>query len=258
MRLVIALFVSLLVAGSAVAADIAKGPAVVEGTVTQYQNQINRADVLVVSIIQATFSDQGPTWAAAFGGADLVYDPLGAYGDLTGYNLILVDTADMWWSYAFAADEAVWESYHTAGGCVWVVGQDYLYSRLSQAGFPQTVLGMVSASEDIAWDTTTIEWSGAPGSPLDGMAGTTYACFASNGFFTDDVTAATQYLADWVDELGAGGSAGCVGTDAGLSTLEFGCDAQVGAVAAAIYGFCGGPIPTEETSWGQIKSMYNN
>ena len=257
MRLVIALFVCLLVAGSAVAADIAKGPAVVEGTVTQYQNQNNRADVLVVSIIQATFSDQGPTWVGAFGAADLVYDPMGAYGDLTGYNLILVDTSDMWWSYSYAADEAVWQSYHTAGGCVWVVGQDYLYSRGYQTGFPMTVLGMVGALEDVAANTTTITWEGAPGGPLDGMTGTTYACFAANGFYSDDVTPATQGLADWVDELGAGGSAGCVSVKAGLSTLEFGCDAQVGAVAAAIYGACGGVIPTEETSWGQIKSMYN-
>jgi hypothetical protein len=257
MRLVIALFVCLLVAGSAVAADIAKGPAVVEGTVTQYQNQYNRADVLVVSIIQGTFTDEGPTWVGGFGAADLVYDPMGAYGDLSGYTLMLVDTSDMWWSYSYAADEAVWASFHTAGGCVWVVGQDYLYSRGSQAGFPMTVLGMLGATEDVALNTTTIEWYGTAGGPIENLFGTTYACFAANGFYSDDVTPATQGLAEWVDELGGGGQAGCVATRAGLSTLEFGCDSQVGAVAGAIYGACGGVIPTENTSWGQIKSMYN-
>jgi hypothetical protein len=245
------------VAGSAVAADIAKGPEVVEGTVTAYENQINRADVLVVSIIQGTFSDMGPTWVAAFGAADLVYDPMGSYGDLSGYVVILVDTADMWWAYAFAADEAVWTSYHDAGGCVWVVGQDYLYSRGSQAGFPQTVLGMVSATEDMAWDSTTIEWFGTAGGPFDGMSGTIIACFASNGFFSDDVVPATQGIAEWVDETGAGGEAGCVGTEAGLSTLEFACDAVVTQVALIIYTFCGGGgTPVQESSWGQIKSLY--
>jgi len=254
MRVVIALLASLLLVGSAVAADIAKGPNVVEGTPTVYQNTLTRADFLVVSIIQGTFTDMGPTWVTALGSADLMYDPAGVYPDLSGYQMILVDTADMWWSYSFAADESAWTTYHANGGCVFVVGQDYLYSRGSTAGFPMTVLGMASVSQDVAYDTTTIEWYGV--GILDGLSGVLTACFASNGFFSDNVTPAEAGIAEWSDEMGAGGEAGCTAANAGLSTIEFGCGPDVAAVAAAFVGHCGGVIPTENTSWGQIKSIF--
>jgi hypothetical protein len=210
----------------------------------------------VVSIIQATFSDMGPTWQTAFGAADLIYDPNGSYPDLSGYSVILVDTSDMWWSFDFAADEAVWTSYHADGGCVWVVGQDYLYSRGYITGFPMTVLGLAGVTQDVAWSTTLIDWEGDAGGPLDGLVGQIPACFAANGFFTDDVAPATQGLAYWSDETGMAGEAGCVGTGAGLSTLEFACGGDVGAVAARFFEFCGGPVPVEESSWGHIKALY--
>lgn len=257
MRVVLALFAILLLAGSAGAADIARGPAVVEGQYTPHQNVLNRGDALVVSIIQATFTDLGPTWQGALGNADLIYDPNGSYPDLSPYTLILVDTSDMWWTYTFTGDEAVWTSFHDAGNCVWVVGQDYLYSRGFWTGFPQTVLGLASVVEDVANNSTLIDWAGSAGGIVDGMVGTISACFASNGFYTDNVTPATIGVADWTDEFGMGGQAGCQAVDAGLSTLEFGCGPDVGAVAAAIRTYCGGTTPTNNASWGQIKQMFH-
>ena len=259
MRIAIVALAALVLAGSAMAADVCKGPAVVEGVPTVHQDQIGtRSDALVVSIIQGTFTDQGPTWQAALGNSDLIYDPAGSYPDLSPYSLLLVDTADMWWTYSFTADENVWTTFHTNGGCVWVVGQDYLYARGSATGFPMTVLGLASVVQDVANNSTMIDWNGTAGGIVSGQSGSIVACFASNGFFTDDVTPATQGVATWSDEIGAMGQAGCQSVKAGLSTLEFGCDASSVALAAAgIRAMCGGtPIPAERTSWGQIKNLY--
>lgn len=257
MRIALVLMACLALAGTAAAADIAKGPAFVEGEYTDYNDNVTgRSTILVVSIIQGTFTDQGPTWAAALGGADLIYDPMGAYPDLSGYTMMLVDTADMWWTYDFGPDEAVWAGFVDDGNCCFVVGQDYFYSRGYYTGFPMDYLGLASVVEDVALGTSYMEWYGNPGGILDGLSDAMFACFEANGFYTDSVTPAVEGIAEWFDETGAGGEAGCLGNLAGFSAVEFACGAAVTDVAGRLIEFCGGVIPTEETSWGQIKNDF--
>jgi len=248
----------LVAAGPLIAGErLPKSPLPGERTTTTRPDRIGEdEDVVVVSILQETFTDQGPAWAAAFGGADLLYDPAGSYPDLSGYDLLLADTSDLWWQYSFAADEEAWVGFHAQGGCVWVVGQDYLFSRGSCSGFPQEILGLESAVDDAAWDADSISWSGAADGPFEGLAGTVTDCFAANGLFADDVTPAGHGIAVWTDDLGVSGEAGCIGNRAGLSTLEFACGSELAAVAGAILTACRTLVPVRETSWGRVKVMY--
>jgi hypothetical protein len=256
---IVTLFASNVLGGSILAADICKGPGVVESQYSQHQSTLDRSDALVVSIIQGVFTDLGPTWRAALGYSDLIYDPEGVYPDLSPYSILLVDTSDMWWTYSFAADEAVWTSFHDGGRCVFVIGQDYLYARGDVTGFPQTVLGLSEVRQDVAMNSWIIDWSGTPGGMLDGTSGSVLACFAGNGFYTDDVTPRIWGMAEWTDELGASGQAGCTASQAGLSTLEFGCGGDVGVVAESIRAQCAccpPPVPVMPATWGRVKQSF--
>lgn len=263
MRVAFVLVAALMLAGSAMAADVAKGPEYIEGTVVEYTDSYSRGDVLIVNVLAATFTDLSPVYSAAFAAngktADVVYDPAGVWPDMSGYTTCLISTSDNWWdSYDYTGDFAAAGSYVDGGGCLWVIGQDFLYSSGVYGGliFAQTYLGLAGVVEDINFgDDSPLEWFGTAGGPLDGMTSAMLPCFASNPWFTDDVTPATQGLADWATLLGSG-QGGCV-TDFStmFSVIEFGCDAPMinDVVGALLEGVCGGVIPVEESSWGTIK-----
>jgi hypothetical protein len=263
MRVAFVLVAALLLAGSAMAADIAKGPEYVEGTVVDYTDSYSRGDVLIVSIIAGTFTDVAPVYASAFAAngktADTVYDPAGAWPDMSGYTTCLISTSDNWWdSYDYTGDFAAAGSYVDGGGCLWVVGQDFIYGSALYGGlaFAQSYLGVASVVEDVNYnDPDPLEWFGTAGGPLDGMYAAMMPCFASNPWFTDDVTPAGQGLADWSSTLGSGQAGSVSGFNTMFSAVEFGCDPTTinDVVGALLEGVCGGVIPVEDGSWGSIK-----
>ncbi len=268
MRFVLVLLALAVIAAPTLAADIAKlNDVYVEGVVTNHQNNIdaeNPGPALVVSIIAGTFTDLAPTYAAALGAAgetpvDLLYDPMGAWPPVGGYHYIQVTTSDLWWSgYFLASDESVLASYIDGGGCMTLVGQDYLYQRGFYTGFPMTHLGLGSAFEDANFGDTFIDYFGTAGGPIDGIVGSAAACFAANPYFTDDITPAVQGLVTWSSATWGPAEGGCVMGQAGLSTVEFGCDAaNINAVVAGLLTLCGvPPDATEETSWGHLKGLF--
>jgi len=266
MRIALVLLAAALIVTPAIGADIAKGPNVVEGIYTDYQDNIgNRADVLVVSVIAGTFTDLGPTWVGGFVtagySADLIYDPYGAWPPVAGYLCVMVDHSDNWWSgYWIAADEAVLASYQDGGGCVFLVGQDFLYARGGYAGYPANYLGIAGALEDANYnDSSQLDWQGTTGGPIDGLAGSMVPCFDGvNPWFTDEIYPASQGLVAWASALYGPAEGGSVNVTlkGAFSAVEFGCG-PTGEVAAGIMGnLCGGIIPTQDTSWGQVKSLF--
>lgn len=232
-----------MLAAPAIGADIAKGPDVVDGVVTPHQNVIgNRSDVLVVSVIAGTFTDLGPTWVGAFNGAgysaDLIYDPAGSWPALSGYACVMVDHSDNWWSgYWVDADESVLASYQDGAGCVFLVGQDFLYARGGYAGWPANYLGIAGASEDANYDDSgTLEWQGTSLGPLDGLAGSLVPCFWSNPWFTDEIDPVSQGLVTWSSPLYGPAEGGSTNSSryGAFSSVEFACGGQATDVALAI------------------------
>jgi hypothetical protein len=263
MRVAFVLVAALLLAGSAMAADVAKGPEYIEGTVVEYTDSNSRGDVLIVNLIDGTFTDQSPVYASAFAAngktADVVYDPAGAWPDMSGYTTVLVSSSDMWWGYSFGwtADLAAAGSYIDGGGCLWLVGQDFLYSAAGEGmAFAMNYLGLASVVEDVNYnDEGPLEWFGTAGGPLDGLYAAMVPCFASNPWFTDDVTPVGQGLCDWSSSLGSGQGGSVTDFYTMFSVVEFACDPTTinDVVGALLEGVCGGVIPVEESSWGTIK-----
>jgi hypothetical protein len=268
MRVVLVLLAVLLIAGTAVARDMAKNDQVIEGVYTPHSNQMdaeNPGSALVASIIAGTFTDLGPAYRSALQAAgenpvDLVYDPMGNWPALAGYNSVTVTASDLWWSgYFLASDEQVLASYLDNDGCVFVIGQDYLYQRGSLAGFPTTHLGIAGAFEDANYnDPDTMNYDGTAGGPLEGISGSMLPCFTANPWFTDEIYPLTQGLVTWDTPLYGPAEGGSVFNKAVFSAVEFGCD-DAGALNAAVAGLlsvCGGVVATEDASWGQVKGLY--
>ncbi|MDP6796888.1 MAG: hypothetical protein QGG33_03600, partial [Candidatus Krumholzibacteria bacterium] len=139
-----------LFAVSAFAADIAKGPAVVDGKVTQYEDSINRGDCAVIAHIDGTFTDLTIPYSDALIAAgkspDIIYDPFGS-ADLSGYEGVVASAADLWWAYDFAGDEAAYAAFLDGGGALLFVGQDYIYSRGGIDGFPSDYMAILDVVE---------------------------------------------------------------------------------------------------------------
>lgn len=263
MRIALVLLAAAVIVTPALGADIAKGPNVVEGVYTQYQNSVgNRADALVVSVIEGVFTDVGPTWVGGFVAAgysaDLVYD---AVPSLAGYQCVLVDFSDNWWLTNWSGvDESTLAAYQDGGGCVFLVGQDFLYGRPGYAGYPANYLGIAGAYEDANYnDAGLLEWFGSTGGPIDGLSGSMYPCFSANPWFTDEIYPASQGFVTWISPLygpAEGGSVNATKKGA-FSTVEFGCGTQTGEVVAAVMtNLCGGIVPTKDASWGQVKGLF--
>ena len=213
----------------AFAADIAKDEDVyIEGVPGSYTDDYNRGNALVASIIQGTFTDVGPFFQTAMDShglnTDLIYDPWGVWPAMDDYVVACVSSADMWWSYTWAADEAVLSSYMDAGGKVVLVGQDYIYSRLGWAGFPSNYLGVCGVVEDVNNNAMSLYVDGVAGGPMDGAHYEFGACYASNNFYTDEITPCATGLALWTSELiSTPTEGGCSTPVAVFSTIGFGC-----------------------------------
>jgi hypothetical protein len=156
----------------------------------------------VASVIEGVFTDLGPAFQAALVNAgetaDLIYDPAGVWPDLSGYNEVLVTFSDNWWGTIWSpTDEDVLAAYLDAGGCVFIIGQDYLYFRGTNIGFPMDYLGVCDYVDDLNFGDTQVDWTGTAGGPLDGQSGTIFACYASNSFYTDQVFPCVQGLVEW-------------------------------------------------------------
>jgi hypothetical protein len=262
MRKVIVLLALTALAAAPVLAESVARNGNVAPVYTTYENDLGRGPGLVCSITEGTFTDLGPIFQVALTNAgytaDLIYDPLGVWPPLGGYDVVAVTTNDDWWSTPgfTAADEAILAAYLDTGGLVIFEGQDYLYMRGGFFGFPQTHLGVTGANEDLAYDDVNLQWFGTLGGPLDGQSQAIMACFASNGFFTDQIFPATQGLAEWISDsnpnLVEGGS---VVSNAIFSTIAMGCG-DLDTVIACDMAYLTGGTPVEDSSWGAIKGIY--
>ncbi|MBD3336177.1 MAG: hypothetical protein GF355_11740 [Candidatus Eisenbacteria bacterium] len=266
MRTALVLLTMMALVGTAFAADMARLPdVVVEGEDQGYQDQYgNRSDALIISILEGTFWDNSPVYTTAFANnglsADAIYDPSGGF-DPTTYQAVIYNTSDNWWGdyTGFSADTDLLGSYVDGGGCLAMVGQDMLYAFGAAAyGFTGTYCGLGDALEDANFSDTTMDWTGTTGGFLDGMAGAQTACFEANPYFTDDVYMTTQGVIMWTTETYGPAEGGS--QDAAIfSSVEFGCEPQTSLddIIGAMIEFCGGepPTATEQTTWGQIKTL---
>jgi hypothetical protein len=263
MRKVLALLAILTLVGTASAADVARGPEVVEGIPTDHQDDYRGTDVLIISVVVGVFTDLAPVYAGAFEAngwtASIVYDPMGVW-DPTDYDMVLLSTSDNWWSdYNYAPDFEVAGAYMDGGGCMVVVGQDFLYSSEIWGGlaFLMTYFGVDGVVQDVNFgDASAMQWFGNPGSILADISDVMLPCFMDNPWFTDDVIPSMQGIADWCTDL-ACGEGGSQTPFSMYSVVEFACGAVVKDVVLRWMDFCKPPTPTEETSWGQIKNLYH-
>jgi hypothetical protein len=266
MRIALWVFAILLLAGTAMAADVAKGPEVVEGIPQVYTDQyLSRADVLSINILEAVYTDFGPTYAASFTNnglaTDIIYDPSGVF-DPSNYQMVVYDSSDDWWTtYAagYALDLAVLGTYVDGGGCVMIVGQDFLYGGGAPAvNFVTTYCGYYDAVQDANWADVTMTWTATAGGFIEGLVGNQVACFVDNPYFTDDVYACAQGIIMWTTEYYGPAEGGCQDV-AIFSSVEFGCEpvASLDVILGRFIEFCGGvePTPTNNTTWGQIKAQ---
>ncbi len=258
MRFVLVLALSLALAGSAMATNIARD-GYYEGTYQDYTNQYRSGDYLVVSILEGTFTDLCGIYSDALGGASCIYDPEGNWGNPNDYAMIVYNTSDNWWtSYGgYGADLATAGSYMDAGGCLWISGQDFLYGGGAAAmNFVMDRMDVISVNQDVNFgDDTTLFWEGY--GPLAGMSGNMDPCYEGNPWFTDDVNTMSP-VAEWATLAGFWGEAGSWVENGFFTTVEFACDLMIGEVADAILeNVCDGePTPIDESTWGSIKNNW--
>lgn len=230
------------------------------GLVTTRENILGRSDYLVVSVTAGTFTDLGPAYVDALGGADLVYDPAGTLGaSIPGHHIVFVNTTDNWWGdgWDVTADEAALMAFLDGNGKLLFVGQDYIYFRGYYTGFPQYYLGVAGVTQDLASNDWSLDWTGTLGGALVGQAQSVLTCFAANGFYTDEIVPAFQGLVMWSSPsqpTPVEGGSEVIGRTI-FSTVEFAC----GELEPVIQGimthlwYCS---PVEAASWGRIKDMY--
>lgn len=266
MRIALVVFAILLMAGTAFAADMAKGPEYVEQIPQTYTDQyLSRADVLIVNILEAVFTDMSPAYSGAFTNngydSDIIYDPFGAF-DPAPYTIVLYSSAENWWSSytGYGSDLAILGSYIDGGGCVFAIGQDMLWGGGAPvASFVTTYCGVLDYVEDVNGGDTSLSWTGTAGGILEGLGGSQVAtCWtASPNYYTDDLYFVLQGVADWTSDTGYG--QGGSQDMAVFSVVEFACDAptDLDATVGRFVEFCGGsqPTPTQNTTWGQIKAQ---
>ncbi len=268
-RVIASLALVALAVAPVLAADIAKDPDVIyEGTFTSYSDHYgDRANALVVSVIEGVFTDLGPVYADALTSlgysVDLIYDPMGTWPDMSGYEFVVVDHSDDWWGTGWLVDqdEAALAAYLDSGcGGLLMVGQDYLYFRGTNMGFPMDYMGVCDYIDDVNYaDESMMYWDGAAGGPLEGLSDAMLPCFEANDWFTDDITPCTAGMAIWYTDVypGAyGGGSAEQATGGSFSCVEFGCGNVVADVLDALIDFLGGGSPAEEASWSSVKAMF--
>jgi len=243
------------------------------------------ADVLICLDIDANrgFADPTPLYADAFtaAGADIiatcqVETPGGTINfppDLTAQNypVVVVLTSDNWWSTPKnidPADESALASYLDGGGCLLFVGQDYMVGAHPAmgptSGFPRDYLGLAHCYQDVLWGETSATISGSPGWITEGlsMSLTASSVFTENDFYAD--------CADPVPDAGsaffyddAGQDGVVIYHDPGsFKTVWAGIELSAAptpsfhTVIDTIYNWFRGVSPVQESTWGEIKSLY--
>jgi hypothetical protein len=274
MKITVVVLAAMLLTSAAIADDIARSEdVIIEGVDHGYQNSYgDRADALIVSITEAVFTDNSAKYVTGFANGancgpsetDVIFDPFGAF-DPSTYLFVIYMTNDNWWtSYTgYTQDLQVLGSYIEGGGCVMVVGQDFLYSAGGYGGFAfvQTYCGLTSVIEDVNWADESMNWWGSGGFTTASAMGMV-PCWEANPYFTDHVTGTAQGVVEW-ESTSYGPAEGGSQADAIFSSVAFECADQdvVDLVVNEFCEFCGGgppppPTATERTSWGQIKSIY--
>ncbi len=264
MRIFTVLLAAFLMVGTAMAADIARGPEVVEGVDQGYVDQNNRGNVLIVNILEDMFTDVSGVYQTGLENmghtVNVIYDPMGDWGTTSDYDAIFFLSSDNWWtSYNYSADMATAAAYVDGGGCLFAIGQDMLYGGGAAVyNFVTSYCGVVDVIEDVVFPGYMMDWEGTVGGPLEGVSEPGYVpCFGSNDWYTDEVFPASQGVVTFtMTDPPYGPAEGGSLADALFSTVEFGCTNFPDSVIPALMEFCGGATPAEDASWGSIKGQF--
>jgi hypothetical protein len=248
----------------AFAADVARNEDIyIEGVPGSFTDDYGRGNALVASMLDGTFTDVGPFFRTALDAAgmstDIIYDPHGAWPPMDDYLTVLVSSADMWWPYDWAPDEAVLSSYMAGGGTCMLVGQDYLYSRGGFTGFPMDWLGVCGGNFDLNWDAMYLYTEGADGGPIPGLMIDIVACYGANLFFTDEIDPCDTGLAWWTSEqVTFPVEGGCSTPVSIFSTIGYGCAAQadINTLINDWLHWLQIATPAEQTTWGSVKGIF--
>jgi hypothetical protein len=256
------------------------------GPPPSYGSPLEVADVLVCIDIDANagFADLSIMYADAFvaaGATDIAFCAVEVSGgtinfppDVTAdnYPVVVVLTSENWWSVPQnidPADEAVLAAYLDTGGNLLFVGQDYMWGSHPAmgpcSGFPLDYLGLQTCYQDVFFPAETANISGSAGWLF---AGESYfldptTVFLDNPFYPDvaDPTP-TAGFAMYYDDYGQDGI--MIYNDPGnFKTIWAGIEIA-GAVPTTdfhhmidvIYDWFLGITPVEETTWGEIKSIF--
>jgi len=133
------------------------------------------------------------------------------------------------------------------------------------SGFPLNYLGLATCYQDVQWGPNTANISGSAGSIFEGESAQIDSAnvFSSNPFFPDCADPAPTARSGFsYDEAMQSGVVICNETDtfktvwsgielAGASTESF------ESIIEKIYDWFVGTTPVEETTWTQIKALYD-
>ncbi len=261
MRIITVMLAAFLMVGTAMAADIARGPEYVEGTQQNYTPQDNRGNILIVNVLGGLFTDVSPFYQTGLENlghsVNVIYDPMGNWGTTSDYDAIFLLSSDNWFTTDYSGDMATAAAYVDAGGCLFVIGQDMLYGGGAVVyNFITNYCGVSSVIEDVDFGATEMWWDGTVGGVLEGLSGYMTPCFGGvNDFYHDEVVPQSQGLVTFTSSFYGPAEGGAQGM-AIFSAVEFGCDATIGDIVAALMDFCGGSTPAENASWGSIKGQF--
>jgi hypothetical protein len=291
MRVLLALILVLAVALGAVAGSSRLGePDIGENLPAPTQYYVPVADVLICIDINAAWgllADTTPRYEAAFlaAGASVIATCAVEVTDGTisfppnvtadNYPLVVVLTSENWWASPSGidpADEAVLANYLDSGGNLLLVGQDYMYgthptmnSPTPCSGFPRDYLGLDVCYQEVIYAPLTANVSGSTGWIFDGETFflDSETVFINNPLFPDcaDPVPGNAGAGLYYDDAAQDGILiyhetevfKTVWTAAELSAAPVG---DFNAMIELLYDWFLGITPVEETSWGQIKSLY--
>ncbi len=109
---------------------------------------------------------------------------------MAGYDLVIWNTYDFWWDMALTStDQANLQNYINAGGKVWLLGQDIIYSGVPLAWFTAN-FHLASVTEDYCSDEVTLNLEGL--AEINGITFTANCDYQSNGYWCDALTPDAQ------------------------------------------------------------------
>jgi hypothetical protein len=164
---------------------------------------LGKADVLYVNDTSGTFDGSyNGCYGNAVTACGLSYDTITTayYGDgpnaatMAGYQLVIWDTYDDWWSGSAltANDVSNLTTFVSGGGKLWLIGQDINYSvPTGWTTFRNTYLGVSSVTDDVVSGDYTETAAGISGTFTEGHTSVSLSatqCFTANGFYTDSIT----------------------------------------------------------------------